>query len=238
MKVLVADKFEKSGIEGLRAAGCEVRLRARSEGPGAARGDPRRALPMSWSCAAPRLPRRCSTPAGSPSSCAPAPATTRSTSRPRRRAASTCPTVPGKNAIAVAELAFALMLALDRRIPDNVADLRAGVWNKKEYSNAHGLYGRTLGLLGAGSIGRNDPARRGLRPRRGALEPAVRRRGPAADRRGGARAGRRACARARSASTLRRRPPRSRRAPTSSAFTSRWGRKPRNLVERRRCSRG
>ena len=33
---------------------------------------------------------------------------------------------PGKNAIAVAELAFALILALDRRIPDNVAELRAG----------------------------------------------------------------------------------------------------------------
>ena len=33
---------------------------------------------------------------------------------------------PGKNAIAVAELAFGLMLSLDRRIPDNVAELRAG----------------------------------------------------------------------------------------------------------------
>ena len=60
---------------------------------------------------------------------------------------------PGKNAIAVAELAFALMLALDRRIPDNVAELRAGTWNKKEYSKARGLFGRTLGLLGYGSIG-------------------------------------------------------------------------------------
>src|SRR5205814_6666960 len=60
---------------------------------------------------------------------------------------------PGKNAIAVAELAFALLLALDRRIPDNVADLRAGKWNKKEYSKARGLYGRTLGLLGYGNIG-------------------------------------------------------------------------------------
>jgi D-3-phosphoglycerate dehydrogenase len=45
------------------------------------------------------------------------------------------------------------MLSIDRRIPDNVSDLRAGKWNKKEYSKAHGLYGRTLGLLGAGSIG-------------------------------------------------------------------------------------
>jgi D-3-phosphoglycerate dehydrogenase len=60
---------------------------------------------------------------------------------------------PGKNAIAVAELAFALLLSLDRRVPDNVAELRAGTWNKKEYSKARGLYGRTLGLLGYGNIG-------------------------------------------------------------------------------------
>ncbi len=60
---------------------------------------------------------------------------------------------PGKNSIAVAELAFGLILALDRRIPDNVLALRAGTWNKKEYSNARGLYGRTLGLIGIGQIG-------------------------------------------------------------------------------------
>jgi D-3-phosphoglycerate dehydrogenase len=45
------------------------------------------------------------------------------------------------------------MLALDRRIPDNVADLRAGTWNKKNYSKARGLSGRTLGLIGFGNIG-------------------------------------------------------------------------------------
>ena len=66
---------------------------------------------------------------------------------------------PGKNSVAVAELAFGLILALDRRIPDNVADLRAGKWNKKEYSKSRGLYGRTLGLLGFGSIGQ-EMARR------------------------------------------------------------------------------
>jgi D-3-phosphoglycerate dehydrogenase len=66
---------------------------------------------------------------------------------------------PGKNAIAVAELAFALILSLDRRVPDNVADLRAGNWNKKEYSKARGLYGRTIGLLGYGNIGQ-EVARR------------------------------------------------------------------------------
>ncbi len=60
---------------------------------------------------------------------------------------------PGKNAIAVAELAFGLILALDRFIPDNVTDLRAGKWNKKAYSKGQGLYGQTIGLVGMGSIG-------------------------------------------------------------------------------------
>ncbi len=60
---------------------------------------------------------------------------------------------PGMNAIAVAELVMALMLSLDRRIPDNVADLRAHKWNKKEYSKAAGLKGRTLGIVGMGRIG-------------------------------------------------------------------------------------
>lgn len=62
-------------------------------------------------------------------------------------------TCPGKNAIAVAELAWGLILACDRRIPDQTADLRAGRWNKKEYSKARGLHGRTLGVIGLGTIG-------------------------------------------------------------------------------------
>ncbi len=60
---------------------------------------------------------------------------------------------PGKNSIAVAELAFAHLLALDRRLVDGAADLREGIWNKKEYSKARGIYGSTLGLLGMGRIG-------------------------------------------------------------------------------------
>ena len=60
----------------------------------------------------------------------------------------------GQNSAAVAELAFGLILALDRRIADNVVDLRAGKWNKGEYSKARGVYGRTLGLIGFGKIGR------------------------------------------------------------------------------------
>ncbi len=66
---------------------------------------------------------------------------------------------PGKNSIAVAELTLGLILALDRHIPDAVADLRAGVWNKGRYGKARGLYGRTLAILGTGNIGR-EVARR------------------------------------------------------------------------------
>lgn len=61
---------------------------------------------------------------------------------------------PGKNSVAVAELAMGLILALDRRIPDNVIDARAGQWNKATYSKAAGVKGRTLGVVGVGSIGR------------------------------------------------------------------------------------
>lgn len=60
---------------------------------------------------------------------------------------------PGKNADAVAELTIALMLALDRRIPENVSDARNGVWNKARYSAAEGIRGKTLGVIGLGSIG-------------------------------------------------------------------------------------
>ncbi|MBI5368885.1 MAG: hydroxyacid dehydrogenase [Planctomycetes bacterium] len=61
---------------------------------------------------------------------------------------------PGKNAAAVAELAIGLLIALDRRIADATAELKAGAWNKSEYSKARGLKGRTLGVLGTGEIGR------------------------------------------------------------------------------------
>ncbi|MEM6287525.1 MAG: 3-phosphoglycerate dehydrogenase [Bacteroidota bacterium] len=66
---------------------------------------------------------------------------------------------PGKNASAVAELAFGLILSLDRRIPDNVIAARAGRWDKKGFASARGLRGRTLGLVGMGHIGREMAAR-------------------------------------------------------------------------------
>ncbi len=61
--------------------------------------------------------------------------------------------VPGKNAVAVAELAFGLLLAIDRNIPDNVADLRAGRWNKARYQKAAGLLGQRVGVVGLGAVG-------------------------------------------------------------------------------------
>jgi D-3-phosphoglycerate dehydrogenase len=61
---------------------------------------------------------------------------------------------PGKNSVAVAELAMGLMISLDRSIPDNVSDFRAGKWNKAKYSKAEGLKGKTLGIIGVGSIGK------------------------------------------------------------------------------------
>jgi D-3-phosphoglycerate dehydrogenase len=61
--------------------------------------------------------------------------------------------VPGRNAAAVAELTIGLLLAVDRRIPDNVADLREGRWDKKTYGKAEGLLGSTMGIIGLGSIG-------------------------------------------------------------------------------------
>ncbi len=61
---------------------------------------------------------------------------------------------PGQNSAAVAELAFGLLLAVDRHLADGAADLRAGRWNKAAWSRARGLAGRTLGILGMGAIGR------------------------------------------------------------------------------------
>ena len=61
--------------------------------------------------------------------------------------------VPGANSIAVAELVMGMMISLDRNIPDNVSDLNNGIWNKKKYSVARGLYGQSVGILGLGSIG-------------------------------------------------------------------------------------
>ena len=158
MKVLVADKFEQGGIDGLKAAGCEVVYQPdlKDDTLTEALKDTRADVLVVRSTAvtAPMLET------GSLSLVVRAGAGYNTidvaTASARGIYVSNC---PGKNAIAVAELAFALVLALDRRVPDNVAELRAGTWNKQEYSKARGLYGRTLGLLGYGNIGQ-EMARR------------------------------------------------------------------------------
>lgn len=159
MRVLVADKFEETGLGGLRALGCEVyyepglegealgwRLRdtgaevlvVRSTRVTAAEMDQGKSLSLIVRAGA------------GVNTIDVAGASARAIS------VSNC---PGKNAVAVAELAWGLILALDRRIPDQTADLRAGLWNKAEYGKARGLAGRTLGIAGFGSIGREVAAR-------------------------------------------------------------------------------
>lgn len=152
MKVLVADKFEQSGIDGLKASGCEVVYEPDLKDEGLVE-----AIQASGADVLVVRSTKVTTPmldAGRLSLIVRAGAgyNTIDVAGASRRGiyVSNC---PGRNAIAVAELAFALILALDRRVPDNVAELRAGRWNKQEYSKAKGLYGRTLGLLGIGSIG-------------------------------------------------------------------------------------
>ncbi len=61
--------------------------------------------------------------------------------------------VPGRNAVAVAELTMGLLLAIDRQIVDASADLRAGRWDKARYVGATGLKGRRMAIVGMGAIG-------------------------------------------------------------------------------------
>ena len=125
MKVLVADKFETSGLEGLRAAGCEVAyepdlkdqalldaIREKAADVLVVRGTNVTAAMLD----AGRLSLVVRAGAGYNTIDVAAAST-------RGIYVSNC---PGQNAIAVAELAFGLLLALDRRIPDNVADLPQG----------------------------------------------------------------------------------------------------------------
>ncbi len=65
----------------------------------------------------------------------------------------------GKNAVAVAELTMGLIVALDRRIPDAAASVRAGRWEKGSFSHADGLYGKRIGIMGLGAVGREVLAR-------------------------------------------------------------------------------
>jgi D-3-phosphoglycerate dehydrogenase / 2-oxoglutarate reductase len=57
---------------------------------------------------------------------------------------------PGKPSYAAAELTFALILAAARRLPQQVAGLKAGTW---QVGVGHSVRGKTLGIYGYGRIG-------------------------------------------------------------------------------------
>ncbi len=152
MKVLVADKFEKSGLAGLKALGCEVfnepdlvddALMNRLSESEAAVLIVRSTKVTRAMLEASKLSLVVRAGAGYNTIDVAA-------ASERGILVTNC---PGKNSLAVAELAFGLMIACDRHIPDNVIQLRQGKWNKKGFSKAAGLYGRTLGLIGMGNIG-------------------------------------------------------------------------------------
>ncbi len=153
MRVLIADKFEESGREGLKSSGCEVLYQpglTEEELPSAVeRERPDVLVVRSTKVSAGALDAgalKLVVRAGAGYNTIDVAAASR-----RGIYVSNC---PGKNSIAVAELAFGLILALDRRIPDNVISLREGRWNKTEFCKARGLFGRTLGLVGLGQIAR------------------------------------------------------------------------------------
>jgi D-3-phosphoglycerate dehydrogenase / 2-oxoglutarate reductase len=154
MKVLIADKFEKVGIDGLKELGCSVTSQPdvkAEELPGKIREvDPHILIVRSKKVTADALHAGTALTlvirAGAGIDTIDV-----GTASARGIFVSNC---PGKNSIAVAELVMALLLSLDRRVPDQVADLRQGKWNKGEYAKARGLYGRRLGIVGLGQIGR------------------------------------------------------------------------------------
>jgi D-3-phosphoglycerate dehydrogenase len=160
MKILVADKFEQSGLDALEALGVDLTNDASLDGDGLTEAlraqDPDVLVVRSTKVTAPsieaasRLSLIVRAGAGYDTIDVAA-------ASMKGIFVANC---PGKNSVAVAELAWGLILACDRRIPDQTADLRAGVWRKKEYAKASGLHGRTLGVVGLGTIG-NEVASRG-----------------------------------------------------------------------------
>ena len=153
MRILLADEFEQSGRDALASMGCEVRFepKLKDETLVAAVGQFHPDVLVVRSTKVPEAvlaagPLKLVVRAGAGYNTIDVAAASR-----RGIYVSNC---PGKNSIAVAELAFGHLLSLDRLIADNVASLREGKWNKSGFSKARGVFGRTLGLIGVGQIGR------------------------------------------------------------------------------------
>jgi len=159
MKVLIADKFEKVGVDGLKELGCTVVSQPdvkAEELPAAIKGtDPHILIVRGKKVSADALKAGTALTlvirAGAGIDTIDV-----ATASSQGVFVSNC---PGKNSIAVAELVMGLLLSCDRRIPDQVAELRGGTWNKGEYSKARGLHGRRLGIVGLGQIGREIAVR-------------------------------------------------------------------------------
>ncbi|MBA4027844.1 MAG: phosphoglycerate dehydrogenase [Planctomyces sp.] len=157
--VLIADKLESAGIEGIKALGCAVvslpDVGAERLPQAVAEHDPRVVIVRSTKVGAPAIHAgqslRLVVRAG-------AGYDTIDTKTAAARGVAVCNT-PGMNAVAVAELALGMILALDRRLVEQTDRLRAGAWDKKEFSKARGIKGQTLGLIGLGSIGREMTVR-------------------------------------------------------------------------------
>jgi D-3-phosphoglycerate dehydrogenase len=159
MKVLIADKFEKVGVDGLKDLGCTVvsepGVKAEALPALLQQVDPNILIVRSKKVNAEAL--RAGTALTLVIRAGAGIDTIDVTAASDLGVfVSNC---PGKNSIAVAELVMGLLLTCDRRIPDQVAELRQGKWNKAEYSKARGLFGRTLGIVGLGQIGKEVASR-------------------------------------------------------------------------------
>ena len=159
MRIVIADKFEKQGIEALASMGCEVTVDP-DLGP--------ETLPAALDRLKPEIliVRSTKVPAAVIESCDSLRGIIRAGSgydnidgsAARERGIDVC-NCPGMNAVAVAELTIGHLLNLDRRLSAQDAELKAGHWNKKEFSKARGLKGRTMLVIGLGSIGREVASR-------------------------------------------------------------------------------
>src|SRR5437868_2723545 len=141
MRVLIADKLEQSGRDGLKAIGCEVSYETDLTDDAAVAAiktflpdvlvvRSKKVTKAMLDSGALKLVVR----AGAGYNTIDVAAASRNGIY-----VSNC---PGKNSIAVAELTLGLILALDRQIADNVIALRRGEWNESGFSKARVLSAR------------------------------------------------------------------------------------------------
>ncbi|MEO1008430.1 MAG: NAD(P)-dependent oxidoreductase [Planctomycetota bacterium] len=159
MKVLIADKFEASGIEALRAGGHDV-VSQPDLGPDTLPAALAEHRPDVLVVRSTKVPAAVIEAQDSLKGIIRAGAghDNIDSAAASARGVAVC-NCPGMNAVAVAELAMGHLINCDRRLPAQDAELRRGHWHKKEFAKARGLKGRTLGLVGMGAIGREVAAR-------------------------------------------------------------------------------